>query len=71
MGQFVGCTYSLFKVLRWVSKNDGALDVYGSKKLKDHKLKYATHRVKIVRDYLLGRPFKLRWHHTSLYYVFM
>jgi len=52
---------------------------YESRKLKLHELNYATHdlelaavvhALKIWRNYLLGKPFRLETDHQSLKYLF-
>jgi hypothetical protein len=63
----------------WIFTENGHVISYKSKKLKEHETNYATnelelatlhHALKMLRNYLMGRKFKLRIDHNGLKYLF-
>ena len=78
-GNFVVCIDASWEGLGGILSQNGNPIAYESRKLKLHELNYATHdlelaavvhALKIWRNYLLGKPFRLETDHQSLKYLF-
>jgi hypothetical protein len=76
---YVVCTDACKEGLGGVLIQEGFVDCYESRKLKEHEKNYATHDLELVaifhalrkwRHYLMGKRFKLRTDHNGLKYLF-
>jgi hypothetical protein len=76
---FVVCTYACKEVIGGVLSQNGFVNGYESRNLKEHENNYATHDLELEaivhalrkwRHYLMGRRFELRIDHNGLKYFF-
>jgi hypothetical protein len=76
---FVVCTYACKEELGGVLMQNGHVNDYESKNLKEHERNYATHdlelasivhTLKMWRHYLMGKRFELRTDHSDQKYIF-
>jgi hypothetical protein len=76
---FVVCTDACEEGLGGVLVKNGHVIGYESRNIKEHQRNYATHELELVaivhtlrmwRNYLMGKKFKLRTNHIGLKYIF-